>query len=103
MKITGAEDILIERAHRSGRAKSNYNSTTSPRPIHVKFLNWSDKDFLIKRAPKSLKNNSYGPQKLNIIVTDDVSKRIREHRKILKSRYLPEILTRPNVKVAFIP
>ena len=51
MKITGAEDILIERAHRSGRAKSNYNSATSPRPIHVIFLNWSDKDFLIKKPP----------------------------------------------------
>ena len=28
MKITGDEDILIERVHRSGHAKSNYNSTT---------------------------------------------------------------------------
>ena len=37
------------------------------------------------------------------LVTDDVSKRVREHRKILKSRHLPEILSRPNVKVAFIP
>ena len=41
--------------------------------------------------------------RLNIIVTDNVSKRIREHRKILKSIHLPEILTRPDVKVAFIP
>ena len=39
MKITGAENILIKRTHRSGRAKSNHNSATSPRPIHVKFLN----------------------------------------------------------------
>ena len=80
MKITGAEDILIERVHCSGHAKSNYNSTTSPKPIHVKFFNWSDEDFLIKWAPKPLKNNPYGPQKLNIIVTDDVSKRVHEHR-----------------------
>ena len=103
MKITAAEDMLIDRTHRSGRPKSNYNSATSPRPIHVKFLNWSAKDFLIKRAPKSLKNNPYGPQKLKVIMTDDVSKRVREHRQTLKSRHLPEILTRPNVKVAFIP
>ena len=48
MKITALEDILIERVCHSGRAKSNYNATTSPRPIYVKFLNWSDKDFLIK-------------------------------------------------------
>ena len=47
IKITGAEDILIERVHRSGCAKSNYNSTTLPIPIYAKFLNWS-KDFLIK-------------------------------------------------------
>ena len=55
MKITGAEDILIETVHHSGHAKSNYNSATSPRLIHVIFFNWSDKDFLIKQAPKILK------------------------------------------------
>ena len=49
MKITGAEDIVIERTHRSGHVKSNYNSATLPRPIHVISFNWSDKDFLIKK------------------------------------------------------
>ena len=49
MKITGAEDILIERAHRSVCAKSNFYSATSPGPIHVIYFNWSDKDFLIKK------------------------------------------------------
>ena len=49
MKTTGAKDIVIERTHRSGHAKSNYNSATLPRPIHVIFFNWSDEDFLIKK------------------------------------------------------
>ena len=38
-----------------------------------------------------------------MIVTDDVSKKVREQRRILKSEYLLNILSRPNVKVASVP
>ena len=102
-KLVGAEDIIIERAHRSGGSKRSANGNTPPRPIHVRFLNWSDKDYIIRRAPKSLKNNPFGPAQVNIIVTDDVSKKVREQRRILKNEYLPDILRRPHVKVAFVP
>ena len=55
MKLVGAEDIIIETAHRSGRSKRTANGDNPSRPIHVRFLNWSDKDYFIRRAPKSLK------------------------------------------------
>ena len=40
---------------------------------------------------------------LKIIVTDDVSKKVRDDRKLLRSHHLPDILERQDVKVAFIP
>ena len=58
MKLVGAEDIIIERGHRSGRSKRTANGDNPPRPIHVRFLNWSDKDYVIRRAPKSLNQSS---------------------------------------------
>ena len=40
---------------------------------------------------------------ITVSVTDDVSKKVRDYRKLLKSQHLPDILKRPDVKVAFIP
>ena len=54
MKLVRVEEIIIERAHRSGRSKRTANGDNLPRPIHVRFLNLSDKDYVIRRAPKSL-------------------------------------------------
>ena len=57
----------------------------------------------MKKAPRALKNNPYGAKKATVIVTDDVSKKVREERKILKTQHLPVLLNKPSVKVAFIP
>ena len=57
----------------------------------------------MKKAPRALKNNPYGAKKATVIVTDDVRKKVREERKILKTRHLPDLLNKPSVKVAFIP
>ena len=51
VKLRGADDIIIERAHRTGRLKRNMDGTEMPRPIHFRFLNWSDKDYVIRRVP----------------------------------------------------
>ena len=105
MKLSGCEDIIIERAHRMTTHQPRRSETGSiaPRPIHVRFINWSNKEFILKRAPKLLKNNSYGAHKVNLIITDDVSKLVRNQRNILRPQYLSEIRDRPNVKVVFIP
>ena len=105
IKLSGCEDIIIERAHPTTTRQPRRSETGSiaPRPIHIRFINWSDKEFILRRAPKLLKNNPYGAHKVNLIVTDDVSKLVRNQRNNLRSQYLSEIRDRPNVKVAFIP
>ena len=97
------EEVVIEHAHRSGKTKKRQGGSDSPRPIHVKFLNWSDKEFILHRALSALKDNPLNPGGAKIIVTDDVSKKVWDDRKLLKSQHLPEILERPDVKVVFIP
>ena len=82
MKLIGAGEIIEERAHCSGQMRHGKSGDASPRPIHVKFLNWMDKEYVLKRAPKSLKNNPYGRQQATLIITDDVTKIVREQRKI---------------------
>ena len=103
MKLIGAEEIILEQAHRSGQIRHGKNGDASPRPIHVKYLNWMDKEYVLKRAPKLLKNNPYGRQQATLIITDNVTKIVHEQRKILKTQYLPKILEKPDVKVGFIP
>ena len=103
MKLVGVEEITLEWAHRSSQMRHGKNGDSSPRPIHVKFLNWMDKEYVLKRAPKSLKNNPYGRQQATLIITDDVTKTVGEQRKILKTQLLPKILEKPDVKVGFIP
>ena len=103
MKVRGADEIIIERAHRTSRLKRNRDGTEMPRPIYCRFLNWSDKDYVIRRAPQTLKDNPFGPKKAKLIIIDDVSKKVRTERKILKEQYLPGIEKKQNVKTAFIP
>ena len=102
LEIEWVEKIIVERAHRSKEVKTDKNGKALPRPIHVKFLNWEDKDYIIKFAPSKLKHNLY-QGKTHIIVTDDVTKKVRDERKSLRNNYLDEIRGRPDVKVAFVP
>ena len=99
VKLRDCEDIVIERAHHSSQKREG----AAPRPIHCKFLHWGDKEHIIKRVSKALKGNPYGEKHASIIVTDDVSKSLRQERKILKDRYLEEIYRKPAVQTAFIP
>ena len=77
MKLCDCEDIIIEKAHRSGQKRDG----AAPRPIHCQFLHWADKEQIIKRAPKALKGNSYREKHASMIVTDDVSKSVRARKK----------------------
>ena len=102
-KIDNLEEVVIELAHRSGKIKKRQDGSEIPRPIHAKFLNWSDKEFIIPRAPSARKDNPLNRSGAKIIVTYDVSKKVWDDRKLLKSQHLPDILEHPDVKVAFIP
>ena len=103
MKLTGAEEIILEWAHRSGQVRHGKSGHASPRPIHVEFFNWMDKEHVFKRVPKSLKNNPYGRQQATLIITDDETKKVLEQQKILRTQHLSTILEKPDAKVGFIP
>ena len=74
-----------------------------PRPIYARFINEADKDYILRRAPRILKDNPYGPTQAKVIITDDVSAKVSADRKLLREKELPDIRKRPGVKVAFIP
>ena len=74
-----------------------------PRPIYARFINEADKDYILRQAPRILKDNPYGPTQAKVIITDDVSAKVSADRKLLREKELPEIRKRPGVKVAFIP
>ena len=91
-----ARDIVIERANRTKIILED-SSIMNPRPIHAKLLNWEDKEFLLKIGPSRLKrnNNGFG---VKIYVSDNVTKKVREDRKVLRTRHLPDIRQKPGVK-----
>ena len=113
MKIPDVDSIVIEKAHRSTVKDNDKNKNQlsqngasirppPPRPIYARFINEADKDYILRRAPRILKDNPYGPTQAKVI-TDDVSAKVSADRKLLREKELPEIRKRPGVKVAFIP
>lgn len=91
--------IEIERAHRSPSGPPRQNNM-KPRPIHVRFLRFSDREAVLKAAPLKLKGTTFKGQK--IFITDDVSPSVRENRKVLR-QHLHELKKRSDVNYAFIP
>lgn len=92
-----ADTIEIERAHRTPTIPSN---TEKPRPIHARFLRYTDREKVLRAAPSTLKGNSFKGKR--IFITDDVSMSVRERRKTLRQE-LPEIRGRSDVHHAYIP
>ncbi len=82
MEIT--REIELERAHRSpaGRlSRFQALNRAKPRPIHVKFLRFCDREEVLRKAPKCLKNKKYKDSK--VFITDDVTEMVRAERKKL--------------------
>ena len=100
LKLMGmdADSIIIERAHRSPGGPPPQNGT-KPRPIHVRFLRFGDRDKILRSAP-SLKGKTINGKQ--IYITDDVTYSVRESRKKLRQK-LPEIRKRREVKYAYVP
>ena len=101
LEMEWVEKITIERAHRSKEVKTDKNGKAPPRSIHVKILNWEDKEYILKLSPSKLKHNLC-QGKTHIIVADDVTKKVRDERKSLRNNCLDEIRGRLDVKVAFV-
>ena len=96
-------EIEIMRAHRTTikNSQNRRNGEQSSRPIHVALLRYPDKQFILRNAAAKLKDNPYLDAK--IFISDDVSKAVRDERKILKDRHLEEIRNQEDVEYAFIP
>ena len=71
MKLEGANQIKIERAHRMGKKTDAHK----PRPIVVKFLRFQDKEF-IRKSAHVLKGSRIG-------ISEQFPKEIAEKRKTL--------------------
>lgn len=102
MQLEG--DLEIMRAHRTNiRRQSTTEGTDSPlpRPIHVYLLRYTDKQYILRNAASTLKDNPF--LEANLYISDDVSKKVRDDRKKLKERYINEIRSREEVDFAYIP
>lgn len=91
--------IVIERVHRTPTTFDNQDRR-KPRPVHVRFLNYADRDKILRLAPSKLKGKKY--QNASIFISDDVTFEVRELRKQLRQK-LPEIKQRADVKNAVVP
>ena len=83
MEIENGKEIEIERAHRSpaGRlAKAQRGNAQRPRPIHVAFLRFRARDYILRSAA-SLKDKAIKGNR--VFITDDVAKCVRDDRKKL--------------------
>ena len=96
MDLYIAENICIDCAHRSGKKSSD-----KPRPIHARILEWHHKEIILREAPSVLKEHKYKGTK--VIITDDVSKSVREDRGTLRLNHSHHIKAKEDVTVAFIP
>ena len=104
LELNDARDIVIERVHRT-TIRLPDGSVLNPRPIHMRILNWEDKEYLLKISPSRLKRNSFGfgANAVKIYMSDDVSKKVRDDCKLLRQRYLKDIQQKQGVKVEFVP
>ena len=75
MQLDGGQDIEIKRAHRTPGHRSPASSSSRPRPIHCRLLRSGDREYILKNASKTLRNNPYNKSK--IFITDDVTELIR--------------------------
>lgn len=98
MKLEEAEAIEIMRAHRTPSTRNT--DLSKSRPIHVYLLRYTDRQFILTNAAKSLKDNPYKGSKLYI--SDDVTREIREQRKLLKEEHLKILREREDVEFAHV-
>ena len=99
MQLDGIE---VMGAHRTGvKRHSSTSDTPRVRPIHVCLLRYTDKLYILKNVATKLKNNRYSG--FSVLISDDVSRRVRMERAELRKNHLPQIKERENVLFAVIP
>ena len=94
------ENVEVMRAHRT-IVQNRRGGATRARPIHVALLRFTDKQYVLRNAAAKLKDHPF--QEVNLFISDDVSRKVREDRKKLKENHLDAIRAREDVEFAFIP
>ena len=87
----GGIPAVIQRAHRSGRlveATTSSGVKARPRPIHVGFSSYLEKEKCRKVLLEFFKKEKFGPQEVRLFVSDDYSQKVRRLRK----EKLPELV-----------
>ena len=107
LKLEGADEIVIDRAHRTGPPPGAGQAVTlsspRPRPIHCRLLRHNDRQYILKNAAKHLKNNKFKSK--NVFISDDVTPKVRAQRKDKEMRemHLRRIQGEERVHFAYIP
>ena len=94
LEIMRALQTKIRRQNNTAEAASSL-----ARPVRVYLL--TDKQYILLKAASALKDNPF--QEVNLYISDDVSKKIRDNRKKLKKPHLDEIRAREEVDFAYMP
>ena len=102
VKVTNADSIEIQRAHRSPPLKPK-NGDQKPRPIQVNLLRYTDRQRILQEAPRKLKENPYGPKQAKVIITDDLAAETRNQRNEPYKYHLKDLRDNPDVEFAYIP
>ena len=86
LNIEKAEDIMIGNCHRLGAPALNADGSRKGRPLIFRVLFWSDRDTIIEKSQKLLKNfNKKNNTKYG--VAQQLPKRFQDHKNSLMDRF----------------
>ena len=99
MKLEKAESIEIMRTHCLPTTRNQEAGKLCP--IHVYLLRYTDRQYILASAAKTLKENPYKDS--TRYISEDVTKDIRDQRKSLKQKYLKDLKHKEEVEFAYVP
>ena len=82
-KDCNIDQVSIQRAHRTGRMKSQQPGSRpdKPRPIHVGFTFFQEKEKCRKALADLFKSKTFGPSQAKLFVANDYSQKVQQLRR----------------------
>ena len=82
-KDCNIDQVSIQRAHRTGRMKSQQPGSRpdKPRPIHVGFTFFQEKEKCRKALADLFKSKIFGPSQAKLFVANDYSQKVQQLRR----------------------
>ena len=83
LKDCNIDQVSIQRAHRSGKLKSQQPGSrpNKPRPIHVGFTFFQEKEKCRKALADLFKSKTFGPSEAKLFVANDYSQKVQQLRR----------------------